>query len=282
MELPKVDGRECVPVRLLSYSTGWETLTPDVVAPLFAGLHPLRSWTVAAFMLQPNGSCEPVPAKWWIDTVNNLDLLASSLKDTEHPKWRRESIGLLPGGVFVWRDDFVAEYTRIYLRPEQLRANRGLHSRELNFAPLLSAAERAVVFEGFEVQRAAAVAPVPPESVRLTTAPAESKPGVLADDAPLPLSTGDIAFCFDGLRYTEEKWKKPLGDKPKWLKACVAIPGRQGGSATRWNPVFIGGALVRAGHVRANQVRARFQRMPLLKPWLDAWKTYEADYIESA
>ena len=96
---------------------------------------------------------------------------------------------------------------------------------------------------------------------------------------PLPLTTGDIAFCFAGLRWDEQQWKKPLGDKPKWLLACVAIPGVRGVSETRWNPVDIGAALVRDGRVRANSVRARFHAMPTLKPWFDAWKTYEDDYI---
>jgi len=107
-------------------------------------------------------------------------------------------------------------------------------------------------------------------------------PAVVAQDTPLPLTTSDIAFCFDGLRYSEAKWKKPLGNKPKWLAACVEIPGRRGVSETRWNPVLLGGALVQRGHVSANRVRARFQQKPMLKPWLDAWKTYEAEYIESA
>lgn len=98
---------------------------------------------------------------------------------------------------------------------------------------------------------------------------------------PLPLTTGDIAFCFAGLRWeTEEKWKKPLGDKPKWLAACIVIPGVQGASERRWNPVFIGAALVRAGHAKPNNVRAKFQTQPLLTPWLGEWKTYEADNFD--
>ena len=38
-----------------------------------------------------------------------------------------------------------------------------------------------------------------------------------ANNGPLPLTTGDIAFCFDGIRWNEQQWRKPLGDKPKWL-----------------------------------------------------------------
>ena len=135
---------------------------------------------------------------------------------------------------------------------------------------------------------------VPATESRLATpaldaeAEAEAEPSAVApkcafdaDAGPLPLTTGDIAFCFDGLRWSEDQWRKPLGDRPKWLQACVAIPGRRGVSATRWNPVSIGAALERDGHASASSVRARFQTRPMLKPWLEAWKTYEADYIDS-
>ena len=104
----------------------------------------------------------------------------------------------------------------------------------------------------------------------------------ISSNSPLPLSTGDIAHCFVGLRWTsEDAWKKPLGDKPKWLAACVVIPGSRGVRETRWDPVLIGAALVHGGHVKQNSVRAKFQTMPLLQPWLEAWKTYEADYLET-
>lgn len=98
---------------------------------------------------------------------------------------------------------------------------------------------------------------------------------------PTPLTTSDVAHSFAGLRWpTELAWKKPLGDKPKWLSGCIAIPGSRGRSETRWNPVLIGGALVHGGHVRVNRVRARFQTVPQLLPWLEAWKTYEADNFD--
>lgn len=98
-----------------------------------------------------------------------------------------------------------------------------------------------------------------------------------ANNGPLPLTTGDIAFCFDGIRWNEQQWRKPLGDKPKWLQSCVAIPGQRGVSETRWNPVLIAAALVHDGHAQARSIRAKFQTKPQLKDWLEAWKTYEAD-----
>ena len=113
---------------------------------------------------------------------------------------------------------------------------------------------------------------------------AEPPAPVVADSAsngPLPLTTGDIAFCFDGIRWNEQQWRKPLGDKPKWLQSCVAIPGQQGVSETRWNPVLMAAALVRDGHAQARSIRARFQTKPQLKDWLEAWKTYEADNFDA-
>jgi hypothetical protein len=112
---------------------------------------------------------------------------------------------------------------------------------------------------------------------------AEADSVVSVDEiGPLPLTTGEVASCFAGMRWkTAEKWKKPLGDKPKWLGVCIAIPGRRGKSETRWDPVRIGAALVHRRHAKPNQMRAKFQTMPLLKPWLEAWKTYEADYIDT-
>ena len=117
-----------------------------------------------------------------------------------------------------------------------------------------------------------------PAPVITIVASDDVKPG---NDGPLPLTTGDIAFSFDGLHWEAQQWKKPLGDKPKWLQACIAIPGARGTSETRWNPVLIGAALVQQGHTQARNVRAKFQTVHLLNPWLDAWKTYEADNFDS-
>jgi len=131
-----------------------------------------------------------------------------------------------------------------------------------------------------QTEPAPAPAPVPaPVPAPTTAAPEPAQ--VVAAAAPAPLTTRDIAFCFAGLRWDEQGWKKPLGDKPKWLAECVAIPGQRGVSETRWNPVLIGAALVEPGHLTVRQVRARFQNVPLLHPWLDAWKTYEADNCDT-
>ena len=100
-------------------------------------------------------------------------------------------------------------------------------------------------------------------------------------DGPVSLSTGDIAFCFAGLKWTEKEWKKPLGDMPKWLEKCLEMRGQRGVREHRWNPVLIAATLVREHNIKANSARARFQTQPLLKPWFDLWKTYEADHFDT-
>ena len=97
---------------------------------------------------------------------------------------------------------------------------------------------------------------------------------------PVPLTTADIAFCFAGLHgKTEEEWKILMGKGRGWIEKCLVQPGTRGRGGARklWNPVFIGAALVRDGHAKPNNVRAKFQTVSLLEPWLESWKTYEAD-----
>jgi hypothetical protein len=119
-----------------------------------------------------------------------------------------------------------------------------------------------------------------PAQTPATPAPVEDVGATGEPTGPLPLTTGDIAFCFDGLHWDEDGWKKPLGDKPKWLEACIVIPGQRGVSAARWNPVLIGAELVKREYAKLNSVRSKFQTKPLLTPWREEWKTYEADNFD--
>ena len=97
------------------------------------------------------------------------------------------------------------------------------------------------------------------------------------EDEPQPIATKDMADSFAGLRWNGAQWLTTLGNKPKWLDACLVLGGARGAGMRQWNPVLIGAHLVKMGHVKANSVRAKFQTQDALKPWLDAWKTYEAD-----
>lgn len=100
--------------------------------------------------------------------------------------------------------------------------------------------------------------------------------------SPPPVATRRIAVAFAGLRGWDEKaWKDNLGSPPKWLEACIALRGQRGIREHHWNPVLIGAALVRDGHAKPNNIRARFQTKRQLEDWKEAWKTYEADNFDT-
>lgn len=210
-----------------------------------------------------------------------------------YQRWRQESIRLLPPGSFVWRDEFEPRYLARHgsegesqlvaaadgEEPEWMSPDVQDARVRLDLNPFLASPElRSVVMEGFESRATTS------NSMREIVESPDDGPEVqhLPDLArPEPLTTGDIAFCFNGLRWDEDGWKKPLGDKPKWLRACIVIPGVRGVSETQWNPVLIGVALVKKGYATARSVRARFQTEPALLPWLEKWNAYEAEYIDS-
>ena len=122
MILPTIDGRECVPVRLLPFMTNWRPLSPDVVARLFSRRNAWNHWSISSFNLSPSGSHNGLPPGSWNTVDDDLTVLALDLarqQDFEFEKyrqWRRLSVALLPAAVFVWRDELVAEYARSFGR----------------------------------------------------------------------------------------------------------------------------------------------------------------------
>lgn len=105
-----------------------------------------------------------------------------------------------------------------------------------------------------------------------------------ARQGPLPIPTSVLANCFAGIGgwTTPEQWKKPLGDVPKWLERCQVAKGQRGKSEATWDPVLVGAQLVRRKLAKPNSVRSKFKLKDDLKPWLDAWLSYEADYLDDA
>ncbi len=199
-----------------------------------------------------------------------------------------------PGEVFTWQDSDgeldsmdTSENIRIVSRQNAvLEVLRLIDQGEIS--PLnmsLMPAAQPVPYEYFDrrIIRREQAAQILQRMFGTTPAPQPqaAAPEQEAPKGPLALTTGDIAFCFDGLRWNEEQWRKPLGYPPKWLQSCIVIPGQRGVREATWNPVSIAGRLVKDGYVKARSARARFQTKPQLAPWLEVWKTYEADYLDN-
>lgn len=122
MKLPIIDGRECVPVRLLPFLTNWRPLSPDVVARLFSWRDEWRKWSISTYRLSRDRTVLELAPSAWDNIDDELTILARRLKRQEdfefekYPKWRRRSLKVLPAGVFVWRDELVADYARTFGR----------------------------------------------------------------------------------------------------------------------------------------------------------------------
>jgi hypothetical protein len=127
-----------------------------------------------------------------------------------------------------------------------------------------------------EAPEAAKAANDHPEPTQ-NTLPVVGALGEPAKTGPPPVNTRAMADSFADLHWNGREWLKKLGNKPKWLEACLVLGCGRGEGMRRWDPVLIGAYLVNRDHVKANSVRARFQTKPALIPWLEAWKTYEAD-----
>ena len=138
MNLPTIDGRECVPVRLLPFMTAWQPLSPDVVARLFSRREEWRTWSISTYNLRPDEKHHELLPNAWDQIDDDLTVLAQELKTQEsfefqkYPEWRRRSVNLLPAAVFVWRDDLVADYARTYGRQKypNLRPGAGRCTEE--------------------------------------------------------------------------------------------------------------------------------------------------------
>jgi hypothetical protein len=290
--LPTIKGRKAIPVRAIPYVTGWKGprgISPDMVARSL-GQHPndrrpfSAMQTLSAYSLHLGKPVEVRQASWRMVAVQ-LDGLSAQI-EAQFPNdrkgkrnkqslaaWHTRAIELLPKGVFVWLDEFEKEYLRYFDFQSHATLLEYPGERDLDLTLVaMTEKEWEVVMQGFDTQEVT----WQDASVVTKSASDGMEPGKAG---PLSLTTGDIAFCFAGLRWkTQDEWKKLLGNNDrKWLHACVVTPGMRGGNPKLWDPVCIGAAIVGQGYASARSVRARFQREPLLKPWEEDWKTYEAD-----
>jgi hypothetical protein len=123
MKLPTIDGRECVPVRLMPFLTCWQRLTPDDMAETFSWRHPfgkMRWWSKGTYQLLSDTTYSALRPRDWDDATDKLATLETTLCNQEKldgelaAEWERRSVELLPAGVFVWRDELESEYARLF------------------------------------------------------------------------------------------------------------------------------------------------------------------------
>ena len=150
-----INGREAIPVRAIPFVTGW-SMSPDMVASTLAHTDLFtRLRGIAAYHFDSNGEFAPMLPKEWDGVEAELQAFSDTLKATEivdfesYPTWLRQSIPLLPAGVFVWKDEFISAFARAYSNERLAILDERTGDRELNWTPLIPQALREVVVEGF-------------------------------------------------------------------------------------------------------------------------------------
>lgn len=160
----EINGRQALPVRAIPLLTDWHGVSPDQLAKILAGgSDHLASFDgLAAHRLQPDGSTELIPPRWWASwVVRKLQATSDAIKAVQisqeagYQQWRSESLAQLPAGVFVWRDEFEAAHTDEY-GPEGMRARGGpngfdpsVHALDFDPQPDPAIAPPHLVLEGF-------------------------------------------------------------------------------------------------------------------------------------
>ena len=183
-----IQGREAIPVRAIPLLTDWEVLSPDELAGSLAGDYPHNPSFEKLTAHRSEGSrLKDVKPRWWSNfSVGQLEALSHRIKHKEishddgYEQWQRESLPLLPPGVFVWKDEFEACFWSAYGPDgeiEWVAVEGGFKMRkrkefiELDFEPLVSAELSDLVMKGFE-----------PQTTYSTTPESQTEP-VVADSA---------------------------------------------------------------------------------------------------
>lgn len=150
-----IDGREAIPIRAIPFVTGW-LMGPINVATSLAN----TDWAetlkgINAYHLFSNdGPAKTLPKEWDVIVID-LRVLSSKLggeekiKDENFAIWWRDSISLLPAGVFVWKDEFEQAFIRFYGSESHIRIEERSGDRELNYSPMIPSELRMIVVEGF-------------------------------------------------------------------------------------------------------------------------------------
>lgn len=159
----KVADRDALPVRAIPYVTGW-TISPDVVAKNFARdeATPFEKLENTDTYHLVDGRVVKLLPKEWDRYVAGLQGLEAELReqfasdDRGYAAWVAQSVAKLPPGVFVWLDEFVADFNRDY-GPDRLSImGEREGDRELNLCPFLEEDALNTALEGFERRHALA------------------------------------------------------------------------------------------------------------------------------
>lgn len=112
-----IEGREALPVRAIPLLANWRFMSPDIVAHVLGGT---GGSNVGLFGdMQSNriedGKVQHLKKDYWVQfPLMELQALSEKIKADEsshvvgYSEWRKQSLKVLPAGVFVWKDEYQA------------------------------------------------------------------------------------------------------------------------------------------------------------------------------
>ena len=289
-----INGRKALPVRALCLLAGRKRLSPDVVAGAACGEdHYDGDRHLPTYQLV-DGVVHAVDPTHWVlscEAIESASLLligkGPSLRATR-TQWFNEATMLLPGGVFVWLDEFQDWFRRT--RPYRVKEGKtGLQLEQpeegrVSLVPPISDELRACLLAGFSPTPALPTAPtleqpagIEPEQAQHQGEPAEA-PRSTQTMLDMGVTKAEILAVFRNpiQGQAEEQWAKMLADaRAKWLKpARVDRGGRR--VQSRWNPAKLAMCLASKMHMGRGALGSLIRRY--FPEYLPEWQAYAGSF----
>ena len=156
MNMPKIDGKEIVPVRLIPFVTGWG-FSPDVVVKMLSKQDLWHRVFIPSYHILPNGTYYEMLPKEWDVFISDMEILSDKLNHAEqvegenYPIWRKQSIETIPAGTFVWLDELEKAYKKAYSFIVSKKDRPG--DDKLNHHAFVPVDMRELVCEGFDIEQ---------------------------------------------------------------------------------------------------------------------------------
>jgi len=115
------------------------------------------------------------------------------------------------------------------------------------------------------------------EATNADTRTATEPSAIAEQDKPAPLGTPAMADALDGIAGKDAaKWRRTLGEPPKWMVTARVEAGMRGTRPATWNPVLLVAVMLERTMANEGQARQLFRTRPELAAWAEVWRERES------
>ena len=109
-----IDGQEAISVRAIPLVSNWHFMSPDILAHVLGGTggsNVSLFGDLQSHQLE-NNEVLPIAEDWWAQIpLRELRALSDEFGVFE---WRKQSLKVLPSGVFVWKDEYQKLHDKVW------------------------------------------------------------------------------------------------------------------------------------------------------------------------